>query len=167
MRKLLLAISLAAASAGAASLDNNTVTVTANRTVTLQPDQVLLYVSVLTAQDAGLDDVLAKLKGSGITAEFLNGVSPAFGGAITGARNPAFSIWSFIVPAPFTKMKDTLAALAQIQQSLGTMQGSQVLTFNAVGTRYSPELQAAQPCALPALVADARRQADVMAGAAG
>ena len=82
MRRILLVMLLAAASVCAASLDNNTVTVTANRALSLQPDQVSLYVTVLTAQDAGLDDVLAKLKGTGITAEFLNSVSPGFGSAI-------------------------------------------------------------------------------------
>jgi len=168
MRTLSLAILLAAKSLCAATLDNNTVTVTATRTINLQPDQVLFYVSVLTLQDAGLDDVLAKLKGTGITGEHLNGVSPAYVSAIpSGAVNPATALWTFILPVSFANMKQTMLALAQAQSGLGSLQGAQVLTYSAFETRYSQEAQAAQPCPLSALVSDARKQADVMAAAAG
>src|SRR6516165_8708166 len=59
----------------AADLDNNTVTVTATRPISVQADQVQVLVDLLATQDTGLDDILAKLKGAGITAANLVGVS--------------------------------------------------------------------------------------------
>ncbi len=48
-------------------LDSNSVTVSASQSVNLQPDQVLFGLSLTTSLNATLDDVLAALKGSGIT----------------------------------------------------------------------------------------------------
>jgi uncharacterized protein YggE len=165
MRTIMVAIWLAA-SLGAAQLDPNTVTVTAVRTLTVQPDQVVFLVNFLTAQDSGLDDVLAKLKGTGITAAQLAGVGSAEFARTNGRSNPV-SLWSFILPVSFDKMQDTMKALLQAQSAAGSQTGGQALTFSTAGVRISPEQQAAQQCPLPALVSDARRQADAMAAAAG
>ncbi|HTP33677.1 MAG TPA: hypothetical protein VMJ75_15970 [Candidatus Acidoferrales bacterium] len=155
--RILFALLMAAAALSAGTLDNNTVTVTATRTMSIQPDQVLLYVNVLTAQDVGLNDVVAKLNGTGITAGNLSNVG-------TSSAGP---LWTFLLPVPFAQMKSVVAALTQAQASLGVIAGSPALTFSVAGTQVSADAQAAQPCPLPALVSDARRQADSMTAAAG
>jgi hypothetical protein len=142
-----------AAGLSAADLDNNTVTVTASRPVSVQPDQVQILVQLTTARDAGLDDVLGKLKGIGVVAANLTGVY----GSATDSR------WSFMLPVSFSGLKTTLANLVQLQRSTGP----QPLTFYVSGAQVSETAQAAQACPLPALVSDARKQADAMAAAAG
>ena len=49
-------------------LDSNSVTVSATRSMTQQPDQVLFGVTVQSGLNTSLDDVVAALQGSGITA---------------------------------------------------------------------------------------------------
>ena len=56
-------------------LDSNSITVTASRNASLQPDQAVFAVSVQSGISASLDDVLAALQGSGITAANLSSVS--------------------------------------------------------------------------------------------
>src|SRR5215472_2976887 len=167
MRQLSLAIWLAAASLGAAELDSNTVTVSATRTLNAQPDQAVFIVNLLASPDAGLDDVLARLNGSGITAAQLSSVSTQYGSAVPGGAMAPNSLWTFTVTVSFSKMKDTVTALAQAASSLGSIQGSRILTFSVVGTQNSPDRLASQPCPMTALISDARRQADSMAAAAG
>jgi uncharacterized protein YggE len=164
MRKIFVGV-LLAGSLAAANLDPNTVTVTATRPLSIQPDQALIYISLMASQDAGLDDVLAKLKPAGVTAANLSGV----GGPISNPFpvDASFAQWYFLLPLPFTTMKDTVTVLTQLQTSLGSVQGSQALTFSVVGTQISDDARAAQPCPLAALVSDARKQADAMAAAAG
>jgi len=156
---------LFAARLAAADLDSNSVTVTATRTVSAQPDQVALSVDLLATPDVALDDVLARLKGSGITAADLNGVYTSYGVQYVAANR--FLDWNFNLNVAFTKMKDTLKALKALQTSIPAIQDSPALTFSVTGTRYSADALAAQSCPLPALVSDARRQADAMASAAG
>lgn len=156
MWKLILAVFISAG-LNAADLDNNTVTVTASRTINVQPDQVSFYVDVITAQAVGLDDVLSALKGTGISATDLN--------SVYGESNET-SRWSFLLLVPFSAMTARIAALNQIQAKLLQPDGSPALTFTLNGAQVSAEARAAQACPLPALVADARKQADAMAAAA-
>jgi hypothetical protein len=165
--KRICVILVAAASLSAAALDNNTVTVTATRSLNLTPDQVFIYVTLWTAPDAGLDDALAKLQGTGITADSLTSVGPGYVSFLNGALNPAYTQWTFLLSIPFSKLKDTLAALTQAQKNVGTIQGQPALNANVGGVGISAASQAAQPCPLTALVSDARRQANAMAAAAG
>ena len=163
--RTLFGILIAAMALSAADLDDNTVTVTATRTPNVQPDLALVSVNLVVAQDAGLDDVLAKLNGTGIAAANLTSVSQAFG--LTAAAGGPYSEWMFSVQVPFTNLKSALAALTQAQAGAGSISGSNALTFYVSGTQVSTDAQAAQPCPFTALVSDARRQADSMAAAAG
>ena len=149
----------------AADLDDNTVTVTATRTLNIQPDQALLSVALMTPQDASLDDALGKLGGTGITAANLQSVYQAYG--LMAAAGGPYSEWTFIAPVSFTSLNSVLAAMTQAQKSAGLLLGSNALNFYVSGIQASADAQAAQPCPLTALVSDARRQADSMATAAG
>jgi hypothetical protein len=157
MRIITLAILMVAA-LSAADLDNNTVTVTATRSNAVQPDQAQVLLQLNAAQGAGLDDVLGTLKGTSVVAANLSNVTQEGDGTVT---------WTFLLPVALTSLKSTLAALAQLDASLGSSHGSHVLNYSVIGTQVSADAQAAQPCPLPALVSDARKQADALAAAAG
>src|SRR5579862_2598794 len=99
-----------------AQLESNTVTVTATRTVTVQPDQVVFTVSVLSPPTASIDDVLAMLQGSGITASQFSGVS----GPLQLSETTGISVgtssqllqWTFSLPEPVGQFKATAATLS-------------------------------------------------------
>jgi hypothetical protein len=114
-------------------LDSNSVTVTASRSANVQPDQVLLAVYVTSGLNASLDDVLAVLKTSGITIANFSGVSTSTGFvAVVPLPQPAAPTlqWAFGLPVPFSKMKDTLTALASLQQSLIHSNNGFTLSFS-------------------------------------
>jgi hypothetical protein len=158
MRTLSLVL-LVARVLAAADLDNNTVTITATRTIKAQPDQVRVVVQVAVPQDTGLDDVLAKLKGTGITAsdlQYANGQQILF----PDQRSNQNVQWTFVTTTSLASLKSMRTNLAQLQANLG----ANALTFSVAGTQVSTD---AQDCPLSALVSDARKQADALAAAAG
>ena len=59
---------LAASSAVFGQLDDNTLTITASRTMDVQPDQVIVGVYVNAPFDNTVDDILGALQGSGVTS---------------------------------------------------------------------------------------------------
>jgi uncharacterized protein YggE len=145
-------------------LESDTLTFQSSRPITLQPDQVVFNVSVTSSLDATLDQVVASLQGSGITAADLSGV---FG----SLENPLLTTstglsWSFTLDVPLTKLKGTVASLTALQMSLAKNGGAS-LTFQVQRTQVSSELTQAQPCSLKDLVADAQVQAQKLAAAAG
>jgi len=153
MRKILwfLAVPLAAF----AQLDDNTVTVTASRQLpNLQPDQAVIGVDVAADPGAVLDDVLAALNGSGITAANLSSVEPYPGGPST--------VWSFTLTVSLAKMSATLATLQRVINA-----SPLPAAYSVLFTEVSPELQATQQCPYPALVSDAQAQAQKLASAVG
>jgi len=145
MRPLWITIlSLAIASAAFGQLDSNSISITASRSVILQPDTARISATVTTAPDANLDDVLAGLQGSGISAGNLIGVS-------TVNRSLA---WNFSLTVPIAQTKDTLASLSALK-----------LNFSVTGVQVS---EAATPaCPRSDLIADATAQARKLAAAAG
>jgi hypothetical protein len=163
MRKLhLVTLLLAAPCLVFGQLDDDTVTVTASRLTSLQPDQVVLGVYVNSAATVALDDVVALLGGTGITAANVSSVSLGS----TGLQN-LMNQWIFTLPVPFSKLNGTLAALAQIQENAPKARPPLAVAFTVQGMQVSPDLQAANPCPHSALVSDARRQAQNFADAAG
>ncbi len=153
---------LAAATLAFAQLDNDTITVTASRPAILQPDQVLVAVTVDSAPTASLDDVLALLTGSGVTAANLNS---AYSYPL-GLPAIQSSHWTFFLNLPWSKLTGTLAALARAQHGVDQNSGF-TLSYSVLSAQTSQELQDSQSCAFPALVSDARRQAQAMAAVAG
>src|SRR6266851_140131 len=87
-----------------AQLETNTVTITASRNVSVVADQVVYRLSLTTDVSATLDDVVGQLGGAGITAANLSHV--------WGRGDPVRSVeWSLELVTPFSKMKETVAAL--------------------------------------------------------
>jgi hypothetical protein len=127
-----------------AQLDDNTVTVTATRTLNLQPDQVLIQVDV-AAQ--ALSDALQIVAPAGITATNFNSYDTV-------------GFWTFQLTLPFDKLSATLVGLAKLQAS--ARQG--VVGYGVLNSSISAQ---ARKCPYPALVADAQAQAQQVASAAG
>ena len=152
-------------------LDSNSVTVTASQSVNLQPDQVLFGVSVTTSINATLDDVLAALKGSGITIANFSGLGNGSGfplNIVNGNPQPAtFIQWSFSFAAPIAQLKATVTMLRNLQESLVQTNTGFTLAFTLEGTQVSASLQQSQTCSITGLIADATAQAQKLASAAG
>jgi uncharacterized protein YggE len=137
-----------------AQLDDNTLTVTASRQLpALQPDQAVIAVAVESAPTATLDDVLAALNGSGITAANLV-TATSLGGAT--------SDWIFRLSVPLANLSASLAALQKVVDS-----SSLAADYAVESLQVSSALQASQQCPYPALVSDAQTQAQQLATAVG
>ena len=154
-------------------LDSNSVTVTATRSMSQQPDQVLFGVTVQSGFNTSLDDVVAALQGSGITAANFVGLSlsPSLlyvGMPVTPPTIVAPPMqWIFSLPAPLAKIKDTIAMLTALQQSIAKQNNGLMLSFSVQGTQVSAQAQQSHPCAASDLLNDARGQAQKLADAAG
>lgn len=164
MRRILpIALWIAMPFLAFAQLDDDTLTVTASRTVKLQPDQIVVGVTVSAPSDAALDDVVSALSGTGIAAANL---SSAYTSLLQVLPQPATQ-WTFTLPVSFARFNGVLSALAKIQQTLRPNSSGMNLTYFVQSTQVSPELQAANPCAYTSLMGDAQRQAQNLAAAAG
>jgi uncharacterized protein YggE len=150
-------------------LDSNTVTVTASQSMNVQPDQVLFAVYVTTPLTASLDDVLAALKGAGITSANFSGVNSAGSGqtvVVTGNLPAPTEQWAFGLPVPFAQMKATVTALTNLQQSIMQANSGFTLSFSVQGAQISTSLLQSQACNIAGLIADATAQAQKLASAA-
>ena len=150
-------------------VESNSVTVTASQSVNLQPDQVLFGVYVTASINSSLDDVLAAVKGSGITiANFSSvGNSSLIGIVTVGTPPPPNIQWSFSLAVPFAQMKATVTALTSLQQSNIQSNSGFALSFSVQGTQVSASAQQSQVCSITGLITDATAQAQKLASAAG
>lgn len=142
-------------------LDSNSITVSASNNATLQPDQAIFSVSVQSGFNTGLDDVLAALQGSGITAanfSQLGTVQNYNNGATTSSLQ-----WYFSLPAPLANTKATVATLTTLQQNIAMANNGLTLSFSIAGTQISQQLAQSQTCSLASLVMAATTQAQSLA----
>jgi len=154
-----------------AQLDSNSVTVTASRNTNLQPDTVVFAVQVTTGLNATLDNVLAAVKGAGISATNFAGVSSqpnivVLTGPLPQPSAPALS-WAFVLPVPFLQMTATIATLTALQQGIAQNNSGFGLGFQVQGAQVSPALRQAQLCNIQELIADATTQAQNLAAGGG
>ena len=77
----------------------NSLTVTASRNATLQPDQVIFSVFVESGLDATREDALAVVNAAGITLANFNGVSTVQ--ESNGQQARLSLVWSFSLPVRF------------------------------------------------------------------
>jgi len=150
-----------------AQTDTNGLTVTANRPLSVQPDQQVLQVNVSSTLNAGLDDVLAAIASAGIKATDLSGVSGPTTQYSSGNAQTQVLHWSFRFPVPLATVKSTIAALDSLMQTIGGKNSGWSLQFYGTGLQVSQEALATQQCSIPALIADARAQAQKTAAATG
>lgn len=156
------ALLILCASACLAQLDDNTVTVTATRNVTLQPDQATIGITVTTPLSTGLDDVLAGIPGLGLSA-----ADVVFVDTILLTNTAPSLTWQFSKSVPFSGLKDAISAVGTAQQSLAANRTAFDLTFYVSGQVSQAARQAPSVCPIPTLLADAQTQAQQIASASG
>jgi hypothetical protein len=133
----------------------------------------MFAVSVQSGLNTSLDDVVAALQGSGITAANFVGLSLSPSLLYVGMPVIPSTIvappmqWVFSLPAPLTKIKDTIAMLTALQQSIAKQNTGLMLSFNVQGTQVSTQAQQSHVCPTSDLLADATTQAQKLASAAG
>jgi uncharacterized protein YggE len=162
MWKLGLAIFSLAAAPVFAQLPSNTLTVTATRTINLQPDQALFSLSVTSSAATNLGQVVAALSGVGITSANLAGVG-------NNTAPPSFQ-WNFTLAVPLSNLTATIASLNNLEQTIAQNNSGLILTFTVEGSQVSQasqQQQQSQPCSNADLIADATAQAQKLAAAAG
>lgn len=139
-------------------------TVSASQNATLQPDQVVFRVIVQSGIGSSLDDVLTAVQGAGITMANFAEVNAALEGLVNSAQALT---WTFNLPVPYAKMKDTVASLTASQHSVAQGTNGLSLSFRVQGTQVSQQLAQSQTCSFSALFAGAQAQAQNLAAAAG
>src|SRR5260370_20758386 len=145
MRTFWLIIPLAIAESLAfAQLDSDTLTVSVSQSFKFQPDQVVFNGDVITSVNVGLDEVIAKLKGVGITSAMFSGVY--------SIKDPLTLRWHFTVPVPLSDLQATIARLTALK-----------VTFYLQGSQVSQQSRDAQQCYVPSLMALAQSRAKAMA----
>ena len=144
----------------------NSITITVTRTNNIQPDQVLIVLSVTSGTTAGLDDITDALIGAGISGASFTGVYT--NNIYLPAKNPQTALlWSFTLTAPLGKLSAALSQVLSAEQTISGNNSGLTLTFYVEGMQVSPQLQQSQPCSQAALLADAQAQVKQVAAAAG
>lgn len=166
-RILIVGALLAAYPAYSQQIDSHSITVSASRTANLSADEAVFAVFVDTGLDATLANVIAALQGAGITAANFAGLANAQPQSFNQNQPQPTLEWAFGLPVPLAKTKDTITALTNLQQSVMQLNNGYTLSFQAQGTRVSPQTLQSQPCVVADLIADARAQAQKLADAAG
>ena len=158
MWKLLLSIPLLATSPVFGQLDSHTLSISATRSMYLQPDQVLFGLSVNTSATGNLDQIVGALSGLGITSANLTG---------TFSSKATTLSWNFSYTAPLSSLTTTVSALAKLEQTISQNNSGLTLTFSVDTTEVSEQLRQSQSCSNSDLVADATAQGQKLAAAAG
>jgi uncharacterized protein YggE len=162
MWKLGLVILSLAAAPVFAQLPSNTLTITANRTINLQPDEALFSLSVTSSVTTNLGQIVAALSGGGVTSANLAGVG-------NNTTPPSFQ-WNFTLAVPLSNLTATVASLNNLEQTISQNNSGLTLTFYVEGTQVSPasqQQQQSQSCSNADLIADATAQAQKLVAAAG
>jgi hypothetical protein len=159
MRIAILLLSAAATAFG--QLDDDTLTVTATRTTSLAPDQAAISIYLSGPAGGSLEDAVAALAGSGVAASDLASVSTSSDG------RDQFLQWVFNRTVSFSQLNSALAALDTIQSAAVAKKSAFSVSWFVQGTVSPAAQQATALCPLPAMVSDARTQAQHVADAAG
>jgi hypothetical protein len=107
----------------------NSITITATPTNNIQPDQVLVGLSVQSPTTSGLDDITGALTGAGVSGANFTGVYTWFN-YTSGNLPPSPELaWSFTLTAPLAKISATLTQILSAQQSISANKSGLTLTF--------------------------------------
>ncbi len=151
--------------------DQHTITITASRSTSLQPDQALISLTVTSRLTYTQDAIAAALTQAGISGATFTGVNSTPVGVTTNgvAAAAAQSVlqWSYTLGVPIAQAGSTVALLLAANQNFAKTDASLSLTFFVEGLQVSPALQASQSCDESGLVNDANATAQKLATAAG
>lgn len=124
----------------------------------------MFNVQLNSGLDSSLDDVIAALQDSGITAANFQGLNSFFN-TIPGVASPTQTLnWSFQLVTPLAKVKDTITTLSSLQAKIAAQNNGLSLSFSIQGTQSSAQPAA---CSLSNLLTNAQTQAQNLANGAG
>jgi hypothetical protein len=143
------------------------ITVTASRPISAQPDEVSISLNATADVNSGLDDITAALQQAGIAGATFTGVNTVtvYGGLPAATKSQLQ--WSFNLTAPLAKIKDTFTALFAAQQALAKGAPRINVSFFGGQTAMSPQLAHSLTCPDADLFKDAQTAAQQVAAAAG
>ena len=160
-----LVVCLALASIAVAQVDG--ITTTTSRTITLNPEEVTFQVAVLTALGTTLEQAVATVREAGITATNLMSISNTqeyYPEPPDAVQRSSRLLYLFLVTHPYSKLKEISDKLDAAQRAVVAENGDV-----QVGLMVSPAAKAideARRQVVPQLIAEARQQAEFLAGAA-
>jgi hypothetical protein len=145
----------------------SSLTVTASRTTTLQPDEAIILVNVAAPLTTSRDEVLASLQGTGVSAANFAGLSSLQTYNNDDPSRPQTVLyWSFLLYSPISDVKSVLAQLATHEGVVSQKNPALTMSFFIQGTQVSQSLAQKQTCVIADLIADARAKALTLAGPA-
>jgi len=145
-----------------AQLTPNSVTVTVSRTLDATVNQAQFSIAVHAGLEASLDDVIAVVRGVGLSAANFAGVG--YGDSSIGIYNGDSDrpvAWYFNLSVPLTQMKTTIALMTAMQTSLAKD------TKYSLSFGVSSASTTSSGCPLADMIAEARTSASKLASAAG
>jgi len=138
------------------------ITVTAYRTVTLPPVEAVFNITVSADQTMTLDEVVAKLKELGVTAQNLANVTTAPYGPYGPSSLALRVTYGFNVTVPLDKLKSMSDAIARVRRTELELEIQGFMVGLSAGAAAFEE---ARRRALPELLKDARTRAEEYASA--
>lgn len=143
------------------------ITVTASRPVSVQPDEISVSLSLTSSVNSGLDDITTALQQGGISGATFTGVNTVTLYEGPPATTKSQLHWSFTVTTSLAKIKDTFTTLVAAQQALAKATPPINLSFSGGGTAVSPQLAQSLTCPDSDLFNSAQTRAQQVAAAAG
>ncbi len=153
MRKLALFAALFSISAFA-QVTADGITTSASKTITLWPDNAVFTVDVTSAAGTTVDQAVAWLKDTGITAANLVGAGTT--------QESQFKFRITVLYPRIPEISDKLRAATAVVAAAG---GSLTYALSLTASDYAVQL--ARQRVLPDLIAEVKRRADSLAGASG
>jgi uncharacterized protein YggE len=142
----------------------HTITITASRTLTSPPDQVLVAIYINSGLNAGLEDISGAIAAAGISGAAFSGVG-TFTDYSSSPQGQSVLQWNFTLTASLAALPGTLAQLGMAQQTISKQNPALSVSFLVEGLQVSPQSQPVCPQA--GLISDATAQAQAVATAAG
>ncbi|HLK51448.1 MAG TPA: SIMPL domain-containing protein [Bryobacteraceae bacterium] len=146
------------------------ITITATRPLSVQPDQIVISLSVTSSPSSGLDDVTAALQQAGLSGVTFTGLYTSTIYLAQGAAPPKPQSqlqWNFTLAAPLAKFADTISQISSAEQALTKAGSALTLSLSAATPQVSAQLAQSQTCPDADLLKDAQAQAQNVAAAAG
>jgi uncharacterized protein YggE len=142
------------------------ISTTASRNLTLNPDEVTFYVSLTTELGTTLEEAVASMQDTGITAKQLLGITstPEYYGPPPQTRTARVA-YQFFVTHPYGRLKEVADKLETARKAVVANNGDLQFTLYVSASEKAIEDNRQQ--LLPQLIAEARKKAELLANAAG
>src|ERR1700680_2896172 len=112
-------------------IESDTLTLSASRVLSIQPDQAHFNVTMVSTPTQGLDEILAALQATGITAANFSSLTSQSDGTLQ---------WLFNLPVSLAKVQTAAVSLVSLQQTIAKSNNGLTLSFYIGGLQVSDAL---------------------------